>query len=86
MGTKVQLRFLSRLFMCFSKHSWLLMSTDLGTVKHFSERHYTDFTGGQDGGQFICFYVTVDACLFANPVDVVRRLCSATATTPRFAM
>jgi len=84
MGAEVQWRFYSCLFMCFCQHSWHLTSTDLGTVKHFSKRHYTDFAGGQDGGQFICFYMTVGACLCTNPVDGVWRHCSASATTPRF--
>jgi hypothetical protein len=85
MGAKVQWLFRSCLFMCFCQHSWHLTSTELGTVKHFSKRHYTDFTDGQDGGQFICFYVTVGACLFTNPADVWHH-CIASATTPRFVM
>jgi hypothetical protein len=45
-----------------------------------------DFTGEQDGGQFICFYVTVGASLFTNPMDVVWHHRSASATTPWFVM
>lgn len=86
MGAKVQWPFRSCLFTCFFKHSWYLTSTDLGTIKHFSKRHYAGFTGGQDGGQFMCFYVTVGACLFTNPGDVVWHHCSESATTPRFIM
>jgi len=86
MGAKIQWLFRSCLFMCFCQHSWHLTSTELGTVKHFSKRHYTDSTDGQDGGQFICFYVTVGACLFTNPADVAWHHCIASATTPRFVM
>ena len=88
MGANVQWLFHYCLFVCFCQHSWHLTSTNLGTVKQFSNRHYTDFTSEQNGGQFVWFRVTASACLFTSPVDVVWRHCSAsaTATTPRFVM
>jgi len=62
----------------------VFLSAFVASNEQFSKRHYTDCTSGQDGGQFIWFYVTVGACLFTNPVDFVCHHCSTSATTLRF--